>query len=118
MQPSEMSRVLEKVASFKPLDDGEEMTWLAAQVAHRRGKIKKRALLALTLPDAADWPKGWGTEGLLAVALILNRHDVMSRSGYTVLQAMERINPLWASQLVEIEAELRSEGHLPGRLPR
>ena len=113
-----MRRVLEKVASFQPLEDGEEMTWMAAQVAHRRGKIKKWAMLANNIPSEEDWPKDWGTEGLLAVALILNRHHVISRSGYTILQAIERINPLWMHQLLGIEAELRSEGHIPGRLPR
>lgn len=115
---SVMELVIRKVASFQALDDGEEMMWQAARLAYRRTKIKKRALDVLASPRDADWPMRWGMDTVLAVAVILNRNDVLARNGYTILEAMERINPLWIQSLVEIEAELKAEGQLPGRLPR
>lgn len=118
MDAADAARVAKKVASFQVLDEGEELVWLVVQAAHRRNKMKKRAIRACSSTGVGDWPKGWGTDATLAVALILNRHDVLSRSAYTILQAMERINPIWAQSLAEIESELRSDGLLPGRLPR
>ncbi|KAF1704228.1 hypothetical protein [Pseudoxanthomonas kaohsiungensis] len=112
-----IERVIQKVASFQSLDEGEEVMWHAAQAAYRRTRIKKRALQALSSGNDGGWSNSWGVGDVLAVALILNRQDVLSRHGYTILQAMERINPFWIESLARIEAELKAEGHLPGRLP-
>lgn len=111
-----MERVIQKVASFQALDESEEMMWQVTQAAHRRAQIKSRALLALSLESDADWPKSWGMDMTLAVAMVLNRHDVLARNGYTIIQAMERINPVWTQSLVEIEAELKAEGQISKRL--
>lgn len=91
--------------------------WHAAKAAYRRTKIKKQALQVLSSGNDAGWWKKLKVGDALAVALILNRQDVLSRHGYTILQAIDRVNPLWIESLAGIEAELKAEGHLPGRLP-
>lgn len=77
--------------------------------------LKQRVIAVAAIADSTKWQtKDWCKDTHLAVAIILNRQDVLARLGYTILEAMDRISPALTSTLIGMEAELRSEGHLAG----
>ncbi len=39
----------------------------------------------------------------LAAALVLNRHDWLTATGYTIVEAIDRIGPEWVSKLRTVE---------------
>lgn len=51
-----------------------------------------------------EWP-AWSTGELLMVALVLNDHDALTADGYTIVQAMDRVD-LTAGELRAIERAL------------
>lgn len=115
MSYERMSAALQKVAKMQPLSADDEVMWVAAHMACRRTRLKQRIVSVAAIADDTKWPtKDWCKDTHLAVAIILNRHDMLARLGYTILEAMERISPALTSTLISIEAELRSEGHLAG----
>lgn len=59
--------------------------------------------LAARLVGTTD-ASGWGplsTGERLYVALAADRADLLSRDGYTMVQALARIGPDWSSELVQ-----------------
>lgn len=115
MSYERMSAALQKVANMQPLSADDEVMWVAAHMAYRQTRLKQRVISAATIADSTKWPtKGWCKDTHLAVAVILNRHDVLARLGYTILEAMDRISPALTTTLISIEAELKLEGHLAG----
>lgn len=115
MSYERMSASLQKVAKMEPLSADDEVMWVAAHMAYRRTNLKQRVISVAAIADSTQWPtKDWCKDTHLAVAMILNRQELLSRLGYTMLEAMERISPVLASTLISIEAELKSEGHLAG----
>jgi hypothetical protein len=54
------------------------------------GQLVGMACLARDLPYR-EWP-AWSTGEVVAVALILNRADVLHHEGYTALQAIEAVS--------------------------
>jgi hypothetical protein len=54
----------------------------------------------------ADWP-GWSTGEVLIVALVLNRCDVLNAMGYTIVEALDRVD-LAVSDLRAIERNLKN----------
>jgi len=54
-----------------------------------------------------DWP-AWSTGEMLAVALVLNRFDVLDELSWTIVEAMDRLDgELSVAELRAIEQELQ-----------
>lgn len=110
-----LSEVLQKMVKMEHMSFDDDVMWLAAQMAYRRNTLKHRVIAASRVSDSEHWQaKDWPKTTHLAVAIILNRQDVLARLGYTILEAVERIGPPMMTMLVSLEAELRSEGHFEG----
>jgi hypothetical protein len=45
----------------------------------------------------------------LAAALVLNRADILSESGYTIAEAIERIGPNWLAEIPEAARSLSED---------
>lgn len=48
----------------------------------------------------------------LAAALVLNRADLLEQAGFTMAQAIERLEGAWLASIPEAERALRDEGVL------
>ena len=68
-------------------------------------RILARAVVASQLPPHEPWP-AWSTGEILAVALVLNRHDVITDMGYTIVRALQRVDFGVVNLLPEIAAEV------------
>lgn len=68
--------------------------WLTERSAANRDQYATdwltKAIHAVNLAPGEPWP-AWSTGETLAVALILNRADVLDAAGYTEDEAMERL---------------------------
>lgn len=59
--------------------------------------------------DAIGFPGQLSTEERLAAALVLNRHDWLAEEQYTLVEAIDRIGPDWASLLSRAVAQLKED---------
>lgn len=56
----------------------------------------------------ASWSVQWTGEKV-AVALVLNRADWLARMGYTLGEAIERMDRAWLEAIPRVERQLRDE---------
>lgn len=110
MNETQMVAVLERVESMQSMSAQDEVLWAATSIAYQRCWLRQCAQIATKTADASQWPKTWPTGTALAVALILDRHDVLRKKGYTILEAVDRIGPANMQSVGKIQAELRSAG--------
>lgn len=101
--------IVEKVMAMSPLTPGENLKWNLIVLHQRMGDLRQAAVTAAGEPDFKRWP-AWPTGRVLAVAIILNRCDVLTELKYTVLEAIDRIGPHCAEWLPTVAAELRRDG--------
>ena len=113
MNETQMMEVVKKIASMQCLSAQDDITWAAANVAYHRCRMHEFALRASAIPEVENWPKKWGLSTTLTVALILDRHDVLQRKGFSIAEALDRVGPAYSSMLLEIESTLRASGNLP-----
>ena len=77
------------------------------QMAHD-GLVKRIFEMAMSVQcrQFSEWP-AWSTGELLMVALVLNSHAALASMGYTVLEAIDRVD-VDAVTLRQIERRLRT----------
>ena len=107
MTKKDWTDVFQKVTSLVPLTPDEGVVWQLLCVMEKLGTLKSKALSVANGVAFEHWP-AWSTEETLAVAIIHNRHDVITRLNYTMLEALERVGPIWKRSLQDIAAELRA----------
>ena len=77
----------------------------------RQAELVDRAVYASRLPIDAPWP-AWSGGEILAVALLLNRHDMIAAEGYTIVDALGRIDRATLNALPDladaVQARLRA----------
>lgn len=91
-----------------PLNPTSEAAMLERDGDGPADRILARAVLASRLPPEEPWP-AWSTGELLAVALVLNRHDILTDMGYTIVRALQRVDFGVVNLLPEIAAEVALE---------
>lgn len=74
---------------------------------HLYGKAKDVAL------DGEDTWHVLSTSEQLAVAMIFNRFDWLTKAGYSMPEAVRRIGPEWMALIPPIARELRDDGLMP-----
>lgn len=110
MNPQTVRLVVEKLIAAEPLSEDEELVWIALRELHWCAGFKKKAIQASQIADSGRWPRGWSQETKLAIALALDRHDVLSDMGLTFFAAVDRIPMGWHSHVELVQGELRAAG--------
>lgn len=110
MNEQTIRKVVDKIVAVESLSQDEELVWIALKELHWYAGFKKKANQASQIADSAQWPRGWSQQTKLAIALALDRHDVLTDFGLTFFEAVDRIPMIWRGRIEMVQEELRTAG--------